>query len=106
MERAGSLTTLENLKKDLDDRKRRQAKLIEALETTGEIVAISSRLKDLESEIRQIESSIKRHGPVKIEDTIGGIRQHVTDAGFRLKESLIDDTGRTWSGRKRRWPHI
>jgi site-specific DNA recombinase len=92
MEHAGSLTTVENLKKDLDDRNRRQAKLIEAIETTGEISAISARLKDLESEIRQIESAITSHRPVKVEDAIDEIRQHVTDAAFRLKESLIDGT--------------
>lgn len=50
-------------------------------------------LAGLDNEIRQIESSIKTHRPVKIKDTIGGIRQHDTDAVFRLKESLIDGTG-------------
>jgi DNA invertase Pin-like site-specific DNA recombinase len=37
MDREGSVMTVESLKKDLEDRKRRQAKLAEAIETAGDI---------------------------------------------------------------------
>jgi DNA invertase Pin-like site-specific DNA recombinase len=93
MAHSGTLATLENLRKDLEDRKRRQAKLIEAIESAGEITAISSRLKELENEIRQIQSAITDHRPVNIENAVSGIRQHVTNAVLQLKESLIDGGG-------------
>ena len=35
----GSIASIKSLKRDLEDRKRRQAKLIEAIETAGDINA-------------------------------------------------------------------
>ena len=45
MERQGSIMTVESLKKDLEDRKRRQAKLLDVIETAGEVSILAERLR-------------------------------------------------------------
>jgi site-specific DNA recombinase len=49
MERSGSVATLESLKRDLDEKKRRQARIITAIETAGDIDALTGRLRNLET---------------------------------------------------------
>jgi len=46
--RQGSVVSAESLTKDLEDKKRRRAKLIEAIETAGDIDSLTERLRDLE----------------------------------------------------------
>jgi len=41
----GSIMTVESLKKDLEDRKRRQAKLLDVIETAGEVSILAERLR-------------------------------------------------------------
>ena len=82
---------MESLKRDLEDRKRRQARLIEAVETVGDISVLTKRLRDLESDIKGIQESIAcRH--VKRDEAITGIREHVSNSLLQLGTLLLADT--------------
>jgi len=88
MERDGSLATLESLKRDLDDKKRRQARIIAAIETAGDINTLTERLRNLENEITGIKVAIANFRPISFETAARGIREHVTTALLGFKESL------------------
>ena len=94
MERNGSITTVESLKKELEDRKRRQAKVIDAIETAGDIGMLTVRLQGLESEVKRIQGAIASYRPINVEVAVNAIRDHVTRAVLGFKESLAsgDDT--------------
>src|SRR5215471_2215373 len=47
MVRQGSISSVESLTKDLEDKKRRQAKLIDAIETAGDIASLAERLREI-----------------------------------------------------------
>ena len=79
MEGEGATTTLNSLKKDLEDKKRRQRKLIEAIEMAGDITVLTARLRELEPEIKGIEGAIARYRPCEI----GG--NHHRHAGARVQ---------------------
>jgi hypothetical protein len=89
MERQGSIMTVDSLKKELEDRKRRQAKLIEAIETSGDISLLTERLRALGGEVKRIEKAIASYRPIKLDVAVGDIRDHVTRAVLGLKESLL-----------------
>jgi site-specific DNA recombinase len=93
MERQGSVMTVDSLRKDLEDRKRRQAKLIEAIETAGDINVLTERLRMLATEIENIQQAIAGCRPVNLDIAIGKIREHVTRTIRGLKEALAISTG-------------
>jgi len=88
MERQGTIASVESLKKDLEEQKRRQANLIEAIETAGDINSLTERLRAVETEISRIQRAVADYRLVRLEDTLKGLRQHVTKAMFGLRESL------------------
>ena len=90
MKTENATVTLDSLKKDLEERKRRQAKLIEAIETAGDIAVLTERLRGLEREVKHIEEAIARYRPIKLDDTVTDIREHVTKALFQLRNLLAD----------------
>src|SRR3954452_704015 len=90
MERQGEISTVDSLKKDLEDRKRRQRKIIEAIETAGNIGSLSGRLRDLEREIEQIQDAIPACRPINVEKSIAELRSLVTKTVMTLKESLAN----------------
>ncbi len=93
MRHNGSSVSLDSLKKDLDDRKRRQAKLIEAIETAGDVSMLTGRLRDLQSEVKCIQEAIANFRTVKLEVVLGEIREHVIRAVEGLKRSLDVNVG-------------
>jgi site-specific DNA recombinase len=92
MERDGSVATLESLQRDLDDKKRRQARMITAIETAGDINALIERLRNLESEIIAIKAAIANFRPISLETAARGIREYVTTALLGFRESLATAT--------------
>ena len=89
MARQGALVSVESLTKDLEDKKRRRARIIEAIETAGDIGGLTERLRDLEGEIKRIQHAIDNHRPVKLDDALNGLREHVTKELLGFKESLL-----------------
>src|SRR5947209_43823 len=75
-----------------DLRGRRQAQLIDAIEMAGDITSLTDRLRTLENEIRDIERAIESERPVKLDDVMAGLREHVTKAVFGLKDLLATET--------------
>jgi hypothetical protein len=92
MERSGSVATLESLKRDLDEKKRRQARIITAIETAGDIDALTGRLRNLENEITGIKAAIANFRPISFEEAARGIREHVTSALLGFRQSLATAT--------------
>ena len=90
MTRQGAVVSVESLQKDLEERKRRRAKLIEAIETAGDIASLVERLRDLEAEITRIHHAIENHRPLRLEDALDGLREHVTKELLGFKESLLN----------------
>ena len=88
MERQGSITTVDSLKKDLEDRSQRRGRLLEALETGGDIKTLIGRLRELENEIKRIETAIADYRPIRLDVALSEIREHVTNSCLRLKELL------------------
>ena len=94
MDRQGGRTTIDSLKKDLQDRKRRQANLIDAIEVGGDLSMLTERLRALENEIHSIQQAIARYRPIKLNESMVNIRDHIASAMLlasamlRLKESL------------------
>src|SRR5262249_8185678 len=78
MARQGSIRSIESLTKDLEDKKRRQATLIDAIETGGDIASLTDRLRALEGEIKRIQHAIASHRPVKMDEVMSGLREHLT----------------------------
>jgi chromosome segregation ATPase len=70
--------SVESLTKELAEKTRRRAKLIEAIDSAGEIASLTERLRALEGEIKSIENAIQDHRPSKVDDTLKGLREHVT----------------------------
>jgi hypothetical protein len=89
MERQGSIMTVDSLRKDLKDRKGRQPKLIEAIETSGDISLLTERLQALGGEVKRIEEAIASYRNIKLDVAVGDIRDHDTRAVLGLKESLL-----------------
>jgi site-specific DNA recombinase len=94
MERQGSLMTVESLRGDLEDRKRWQAKVIEAIETAGDINVLTERLRTLAAEIKNIQQTIAGFRPVNPDIAVGEIRGHVTRTVLGLRQSLAIGAGR------------
>lgn len=103
MQRQDSITSADSLKKDLEDKKRRQARLLGAIETAGDISSLTERLRVLEAEIKSIQQDIANHRPLKIEDAISGIREHVSKELFRFKESPVFGATPILFGREKPW---
>jgi hypothetical protein len=61
MTRQGSVMSVESLTKDLEEKKRRRAKLIDPIQTAGDIASLTDRLRDLEGEIKRIQHAIATH---------------------------------------------
>ena len=61
MARQGALVSVESMAKALEDKKRRRAKLIEAIETAGDIASLTERLHDLEGRIKRLQRAIENH---------------------------------------------
>ncbi len=57
MERQRATTSAASLEKDLDDRERREAILIDAIERGGDIPSLTERLRGLGSEIERIQEA-------------------------------------------------
>jgi site-specific DNA recombinase len=89
MARQGAVVSLESLTKDLEEKKRRRAKLIDAIETAGDITSLTDRLRDLEGEIKRIQHAIENHRPQKLDDALSGLREHVTRELLGFKEVLL-----------------
>src|SRR5215471_14848395 len=53
MDAKGSIRSVDSLKKDLEDRKRRQTNVINAIEAGGDIPSLTARVRDLEVEVAQ-----------------------------------------------------
>jgi hypothetical protein len=51
---------VESLTNDLEKKKGRRAKLIEAIESAGDIASLTERLRNLEGEIEQASKAIGR----------------------------------------------
>jgi hypothetical protein len=90
MARQGSIPTVDSLKKDFEDRKRRQSKLVEALETNGDITSLTVRLREVEAEIKHIQEAIDAYRPVKLDVTISDIRDHVQKSLLQLQKLLAN----------------
>ena len=85
------------------DRKRRQAKLIEAIETTGDIASLTERLRTLERDIESITQALKNHHPLASDRSAADMRSHVTKALLGLKDSRWRRTAAViWRARRRR----
>jgi len=69
-------------------RKRRQGKLIEAIETAGDINMLTERLRELDREVKRIEEAITSFRPVKLDVAVGQIREHIKRAIKGFRESL------------------
>jgi hypothetical protein len=67
---------------------REAAKLIEAIETAGDIASLTNRLRNLEGEIKRIQQAIENHRPVKVDDALNGVRERITKELLGFKESL------------------
>jgi site-specific DNA recombinase len=93
MEGQGSVMTVDALREDLEDRKRRQARVIEAIEAAGDINILTGRLRTLDNEIKDIQQAIARYRPVKLDMAVGEIREHVARTVRGLKESLAISGG-------------
>ena len=61
MEQQGELSTVESLKNSLEDRTRRQGKIIEAIETAGNVGRLADRLRELEREIEEIRRMLDQY---------------------------------------------
>ena len=90
MERKGEIATIASLNRDLEDRKRRQRKIMEAIETAGNIGTLAERLRDLQHEINQIQDAIAACQPINLETSMADLRSLVTHAIRALKESLAN----------------
>ena len=88
MNRIGSIITAESLKKDLEDRKQRLARVMEALEIRGDVRSLTTRVCHLEGEINRIEAAIHSHRPVPVDVRAADIRDHVTKSLRGLRELL------------------
>jgi site-specific DNA recombinase len=86
--RQGTVKTVDALKKDLEDRKRRRSKVLEAIETAGDIDSLTDRLRELETDIKGIEAAITAYRPLKLDQTVADVREHIANALSRLQESL------------------
>jgi hypothetical protein len=89
MVRQGSISSVESLTKDLEDKKRRQSKLIDAIETAGDITSLVERLREIEGEIKRIQNAITSYRPLKLDQAMNGLRERVTKELLGLKDSLL-----------------
>ena len=91
IERQGVTVSVESLKKDLEDRKRRQGRLIDAIETRGDINSLTERLRALEDEIKGIQNAISTHRPMKRDDAVNKLREQIAATLGGLKELLVTE---------------
>ena len=107
MERQGELSTVDSLKKNLEDRKRRQRKIIEAIETAGNVGSLAERVRDLGDEIDQIQEAISACRPINLETSVAAMRTSVTHTLMTLKEMLANGReGDMARAPRRRFPSI
>ena len=104
MKANGAITSEELLRKNLEDRKRRQTNLIKAIETGGDIPSLTTRLRDLEAEVAQIQYAIDAFRPVNLDSVLDGLREHITRARFssrnrwRLGKGILSEPKRRLTG--------
>ncbi len=92
MERQGSIVTVQSLEKDLEDRRRRQAKLIEAIEVAADVTSLAERLRGLEAEIAKIQQAIAAYRPIRLDAAVEEIREHVRGSLMGLRHLLAANT--------------
>jgi hypothetical protein len=78
------------LKKDLEDRRHRQSKLIEAIETNGDITSLTARLREVDLEMKRIQEAIDAYRPLKLDVSVREVRDYVTQSLRRFQELLTD----------------
>ena len=89
MERQGSITTQDSLRKQRQDLTARRARLIEAVEIGGgDVLSITQRLREVDHEITRLNEAIAVHRPVKMDTAVDGVREHVVTSIMRLEEML------------------
>jgi hypothetical protein len=89
MERKGSITTQDSLKKQRQDMEARRGRLIQAVEISGgDIPGLTHRLREVEGEIIRLNEAIAVHRPVKLNVAVDGIREHVMKSIMRLGVTL------------------
>jgi site-specific DNA recombinase len=89
MERQGSITTLDSLKRQREDMQARRGRLIQAIEISGgDIPSLTHRLRDVEGEIKRLSEAIAIHRPVKLDMAVEGIRGNVMKSIMRLRETM------------------
>ena len=89
MERQGSITTQDSLRKQRQDLTARRARLIEAVEIGGgDVLSITQRLREVDHEITRLNEAIAVHRPVKMDTEVDGVREHVVTSIMRLEEML------------------
>jgi site-specific DNA recombinase len=96
MERKGSITTLDSLRKRRQDLTSRRARLIEAIEIVGgDLISLTKRLREVEHEITRLNEAIAVHRPVRPDTAVDGIREQVVKSIRQLGEMLkVEDVSR------------
>jgi hypothetical protein len=89
MERQGTSTTVDSLKKQRQDMEARRGRLIQAIEISGgDIPGLTHRLREVEGEITRLNEAIAVHRTVKLNVAVDGIREHVMKSITRLGVTL------------------
>jgi DNA invertase Pin-like site-specific DNA recombinase len=88
MQKAGSIMTVESLKKQHADMQARRDRLIQAVEVGGgDILSLTQRLREVESQMKRLADAIAAYRPVKMEVAVGSIRERVMKTLTRLHEA-------------------
>jgi hypothetical protein len=89
MERNGAITTMDSLKKQREELKVRQTRLLDVVEIGGgDLRSVMERIRQVEDEIRRLDGALAAYRPVRPEVAVNGIRDHVTASLMRLRETL------------------
>ncbi len=88
MERQGSIATLDSLKTQRQDMEARRGRLIQAIETGGDLPGLTGRLREVEAEITRLNEALAVYRPLKLEVAVEGMRDHVVKSIMRLGEAL------------------
>jgi len=88
MQRNGSVTSMESLKKQRDEMQVRLDRLTKAIELGGgDLLSLIQRSRKLENEIKSLDHAIATHRPMTPEVAIEGLRDRVTNALMHLHET-------------------
>ena len=89
MERTGTIRTADSLKKQREELKARQVRLLDAIVVGGsDVRSVLARLHQVEAEISRLDGSIAAYRPVRPEVALNGIRERVTASLMQLREML------------------